>query len=314
MSDWYTGADSVVGSGIRVVPPSGWPLGPGRPPQAGGGWSVGGVSYRTWGEAWRSAVRPSGWRDDRRAPTASAYLRAWSVDPSVEFAWLKETVTPPVVQVVQTVQVVQVQLRRGRDAHVGQAVQVQLQEVRGIDLAKRGHEVRKLLYAGFGFRMARAGYDPEEVLQEVYRGILVRNQGKCPFDGQKSSFGHYVHMVISCVLSNYHRKMSKHRSIEGSWEDLAEGVRGFVSEGGSLTGGLWGRSPDEETDEQALSVLSARVRSSILLSEVDRERALLVLPLVQRGYAPTVRGAREAGWSDSEWRAGVLALRRVLGG
>lgn len=299
MGEWYTGADSVVGSGIRVVPPSGWLLGPGRPPQAGGGWSVGGVAYRTWGEAWRSAVRPSGWRDDRRVPTASAYLRAWSVDPTVEFAWLRETVTPPVIPVTRV--------------HVRSSPVVPC-EVRGIDLAKRGHEVRKLLYAGFGFRMARAGYDPEEVLQEVYRGILVRNQGKCPFDGQKSSFGHYVHMVISCVLSNYHRKMSKHRSVEGSWEDLSEGVRGFISEGGSLTGGLWGRSPDEETDEQALSVLSARVRSSILLSDVDRERALLVLPLVQRGYAPTVRGAREAGWSDSEWRAGVLALRRVLGG
>lgn len=294
MSEWYTGADSVVGSGIRVVPPSGWPQGSGRPPQAGGGWSVGGISYRTWGEAWRSAVRPSGWRDDRRVPTASAYLRAWSVDPTVEFAWLKETVAPVVC--------------------VRPAPVVVSKVTPGINLEKRGHEVRKLLYAGFGFRMARAGYDPEEVLQEVYRGILVRNQGKCPFDEKKSSFGHYVHMVISCVLSNYHRKMSKHRSIEGSWEDLAEGVRGFVSEGGSLTGGHWGRSPDEETDEQALSVFNARVRSSILLSEVDRERALLVLPLIQRGYAPTVRGAREAGWSDSEWRAGVLALRRVLGG
>jgi len=76
----------------------------------------------------------------------------------------------------------------------------------GIDLAKRGHEVAKLMYAGFARRILRAGYDPEDVLQEVYRGILARNIGKCPFDVRKSSFGHYVHMVIGCVLSNFHRR------------------------------------------------------------------------------------------------------------
>ena len=82
----------------------------------------------------------------------------------------------------------------------------------GIDLRNRAHEVRKLLFAGFGRKMFLAGYDPEDVLQEVYRGILVRNRGSCPFDPAKSSFGHYVHMVISCVLSNYHRK--QHRVTE----------------------------------------------------------------------------------------------------
>jgi len=81
--------------------------------------------------------------------------------------------------------------------------------VRGIDLAKRGHEVRKLFYAGFGRRVARYGYDPEDVLQEVYKGLLVRNRGKCPFDPAKSSFGHYVHMVCGCIVSNYRRKYAR---------------------------------------------------------------------------------------------------------
>lgn len=81
--------------------------------------------------------------------------------------------------------------------------------VRGIDLAKRGREVRKLFYAGFGRRVARYGYDPEEVLQEVYKGLLVRNQGKCPFDPAKSSFGHYVHMVCGCIVSNYRRRYAR---------------------------------------------------------------------------------------------------------
>lgn len=87
----------------------------------------------------------------------------------------------------------------------------------GIDLSRRGHEVAKLLYAGFGSRLYASGYDPEDVLQEVYKGILTRNQGRSAFDARKSSFGHYVHMVISCILSNYHRKVSRTRSNESPW-------------------------------------------------------------------------------------------------
>ena len=105
----------------------------------------------------------------------------------------------------------------------------------GIDLAARGHEVRKLLFAGFGSRIMRSGYDPEEVLQEVYRGILARNRGKCPFDVRKSSFGHYVHMVAECVLLNYHRRESRRREMEqvgmsapASMRDEPEGQTGMV--------------------------------------------------------------------------------------
>ena len=79
----------------------------------------------------------------------------------------------------------------------------------GINLAKRGIEVRKLFYAGFARRVLRSGYEPEDVLQEVYKGLLVRNQGKCPFDAKKSSFAHYVHMVAGCILSNYKRRYKR---------------------------------------------------------------------------------------------------------
>lgn len=93
-----------------------------------------------------------------------------------------------------------------------------LEGIVGIDLGaeseRRGatwkaDEVRKLLWRGFAGKMLSQGYDPEDVLQEVYRGLLVRNRGRCPWDGRKSTFGHYVHMVISCVLTNYHRKQAR---------------------------------------------------------------------------------------------------------
>lgn len=88
----------------------------------------------------------------------------------------------------------------------------------GIDLGSRSgrggvrtraDEVRKLLWAGFAGKMLSQGYDAEDVLQEVYRGLLVRDRGRCPWDARKSTFGHYCHMVIGCVLTNYHRKQAR---------------------------------------------------------------------------------------------------------
>ena len=74
------------------------------------------------------------------------------------------------------------------------------------DARTKADEVRKLLWSGFAGKMLSQGYDPDDVLQEVYRGILVRDKGKCPWDARKSTFGHYVHMIVGCVTTNYHRK------------------------------------------------------------------------------------------------------------
>jgi predicted HAD superfamily Cof-like phosphohydrolase len=63
---------------------------------------------------------------------------------------------------------------------------------RGIDLAERGHEVAKLIFKGYGKRIYQEGLDPQDVLQEVYKGILIRNNGKGAFDPERSSFSHYV--------------------------------------------------------------------------------------------------------------------------
>jgi len=98
--------------------------------------------------------------------------------------------------------------KRAAVIHTSTALSVAAAPI-GVDLARRGHEVRKLFFAGFGRRVARYGYDPEDVLQEIYKGLLVRNGGKCPFDPNKSSFGHYVHMVCGCIVSNYHRRYSR---------------------------------------------------------------------------------------------------------
>jgi len=93
----------------------------------------------------------------------------------------------------------------------------------GIDLKNRGHEVAKLFYAGFGNTARRKGWDTQDVLQEVYKALLVRNKGKCPWDPRKSSFGHYVHMVCRGVMSNYARKYNRIYNAESYGSKTASG-------------------------------------------------------------------------------------------
>lgn len=109
------------------------------------------------------------------------------------------------------------EVERELDAVLGRELD-RITGVVGIDLGAesrrsgsktRADEVRRLLWKGFAGKMLSRGYDPEDVLQEVYRGLLVRNRGTCPWDARKSTFGHYVHMCISCILTNYHRKVSR---------------------------------------------------------------------------------------------------------
>lgn len=134
----------------------------------------------------------------------------------------------------------------------------------GIDLGARGHEVRKLFYAGgFTGTLVRENIDPEEFLQEVYRGLLARNRGTCPWDAKKSSFGHYVHIVIRCVLSNYLRRERLRDSREGVTEDgELPAVAGSISGGGGtefrdLLEALYGEGEERDQAERFLSALYA---------------------------------------------------------
>ena len=79
----------------------------------------------------------------------------------------------------------------------------------GIDLEKKHEEVRKLFLKHCS-KMCHDNYcDVEDVLQEVYKGILIRNKGKCPFNPKKSAFSTYIVMVAKCVTINYVNKKSK---------------------------------------------------------------------------------------------------------
>lgn len=78
-----------------------------------------------------------------------------------------------------------------------------------IDLSVYKSDVDRIFGRHFYGWVTRHGYDPEDVLSEVYLGIMVRNRGSCPWtEGKGQARGTYIYQVIRCVVSNYHRKMT----------------------------------------------------------------------------------------------------------
>jgi len=110
------------------------------------------------------------------------------------------------------------------------------------------------------------------VLQEVYRGLLVRNAGTCPWDPAKSSFGHYVHMVCGCVLSNYHRRQGRKKQHETA------GYGDTMDESPDRTPQLTGRDATSDLAQYLERHLK-------LVDGKEAQVALRILPLVEAGYA-----------------------------
>ena len=183
----------------------------------------------------------------------------------------------------------------------------------GIDLEARGKhaktladEVRKLLFAGFAGKMLSRGYDPEDVLQEVYKGLLVRNNGICPWDGRKSTFGHYVHMVTNCVLTNYHRKENKRLDTEPILSPGEEGSEVDVGQYGSCQ--VWfGTEIGESMAFERLQEYLEQLPEGSSEAQLARQ----ILPLVIQGYK---RGeiAAEVGEQPSFVSRALAWLRREV--
>lgn len=183
----------------------------------------------------------------------------------------------------------------------------------GIDLHTRGHEVRKLFYAGFGRRVARSGFDPEEVLQEIFRGILARNNGKCPFDATKSSFGHYVHMVIECILNNYHRKEMRRsdKEIVGSWNPLTEESEDVAVSAANLSNEHSYTGDTGDVTDLRLSIERIPDNPVIAMTDQERSDARHVIPLLMVGKGKR-DVAKETGISLSRVSQVVCIIRDTL--
>lgn len=93
----------------------------------------------------------------------------------------------------------------------------------GIDVQKHKEDIKLIFYKRQASNITKEGLDPEDVLQEVYKGILIRNKGNCPYDPRKSALSTYIVMVMDCIIMNIvnkHRR-DKERFEFGSEEDVA---------------------------------------------------------------------------------------------
>ncbi len=288
-------------------------------------WQVGGVVYPSWREAYTSALRPLGRTDVVSVPSPSVYF-----GPRVRSRRLERVYGTDVSSVWDVIREVEL----ARAAHIGVQSAQRAPTVSGsvgIDLERRGHEVRKLFFAGFGHRIKKHGYDPEEVLQEVYQGLLVRNRGKCPFDPAKSSFGHYVHMVAECIINNYHRKHNRRRMNEVAALDLVSGSMGSglsSSSEGLTESGVLDRAASLVAEDAgaglAQSLVAGRIRLMVnegVISRRQAQFAVEVLPYLASDPSlgrscPRVGDLAVIGWryGQPEWRTGVSALRVVMEG
>ena len=82
----------------------------------------------------------------------------------------------------------------------------------GVDVEAKSEDIKSIFYKHFAKMCIQSKYDPEEMLQEIYLGILHRNKGNCPFDPAKSSLSTYIVMVSRCILFNIFNKENKTRS------------------------------------------------------------------------------------------------------
>lgn len=110
---------------------------------------------------------------------------------------------------------------------------LEVKKLGGIDLEGRSKDVRLLFYKRQAKQVARLGLDPEDVLQEVYKGLMIRNDGTCPYDPTKSAFSTYVVMVMNCVVMNIvkKRKLYNEREVVGKDDDAVTMSKCVTHEG-----------------------------------------------------------------------------------
>lgn len=175
----------------------------------------------------------------------------------------------------------------------------------GVSVAHQHLDIRRLVLHGFGAKIAATGLDVEDVIQEVVRAVLRRNEGDGRFDSGRSSFSHYIYVVTRSVLSHMSKQSRR-------WQQEVSSSAGH---------------PQAEEDsptllDKAASVNLVDAESLLLLRDAvtvaklqlgDRlglqvERAL---PLIMTGTAHK-DVARKLGISDDASKKIVSAVVRAI--
>ena len=163
----------------------------------------------------------------------------------------------------------------------------------GIDIAKYSEDIRLIFYKRQASSITKEGLDPEEVLQEVYKGILIRNQGTCPYDPSKSAFSTYVVMVMNCIVMNI---INKHRKDSSRFQ---LGVEDDVSSGYTHSMSL--SYTEDPSDEMVMEEVRSRFRGD----------ALKVYDALMGGLKMS-HIARSFGWETRKVQGVVKEIRQQV--
>ena len=150
----------------------------------------------------------------------------------------------------------------------------------GINLSEKHGDVARLLFHRFGAMIRRSGYSEEDVLQEVYKGLIIRNGGPGAFNPERGTFGSYVSLVCLSVVSNFHRKENRRRRREptgvkeysdGQWAEVdVASSRHLTSKG------------DEHPGSNPLDDL-ARYITKAVYHRKDRQQVIAMASLMAEG-------------------------------
>ncbi len=103
---------------------------------------------------------------------------------------------------------------------------------KGLDVTKHLKVIRRMYGRHFAEKVRRAGLDEDDMMQTILQGILVRNQGKCPYDPSKAKVTTYLYMIMRGVVLNELEKAGRfaaHYSYAGE-EDVASSDLATVPE------------------------------------------------------------------------------------
>jgi DNA-directed RNA polymerase specialized sigma24 family protein len=153
----------------------------------------------------------------------------------------------------------------------------------GIDLSKYYKEVHKIVRAYVFSFCAASVSDSEDIIQEVFTGILIRNRGTCPYQYGKSSWSHYIIMVTKCVISNYVARQKRRESVidVGVIENGAPIDAGSSEQHSAMTC----LQPEHAPDVDTILLRAANRAGCSAALQADFSRFRVAADLITRGYA-----------------------------
>lgn len=173
----------------------------------------------------------------------------------------------------------------------------------GINVKRCHEDIRCLVIHGFQAHIVAAGLDVEDVVQEVVRAVLKRNDGRGRFDQSRSSFSHYIYIVTRSVLSHMSKQSRR-------WQ---QEISSSASASDDESPTILDRAPSVNLmDPETLILLrDASTVAKLQLGDRLSKQVELAMPLILGG-SQHGNIAKQLGISDDSARKIVSAVFRAI--